>query len=452
MLSSARYGLPPPPVPRIQAPMARLSISSKVTGLIGRASSEPREFLEPHEAGDAQHEHQRHADGKGGHRRRGGVEGVLEIGEELDGQRRQLRAGEEQRQGEVVERDRGGEHGPRDHVGVAHAQPDLEERAPRLGSQALRRLLEGQVEVGERGGDGADHVGGGHHDVPDEERRVRGLHPQERVELEQRPPGEDLGQQERRGHEGVQEIAPAKAPAHQHDGRRRSDHGGGQGRPEGQLGGQPQGLHELAALEEVGEPSEREALGREREVVARVERRQHHHDHRQQQEGVDEGDGGAEEYTIPRSARSVTLMYTAISATEIASRTKALAAPKGQSNTESTCSYTTIGSTCTLNPPTRIGTTKELMASEKTSSDPARMPGSESGRVTSKKARRGEAPRVCEASISWGSMRFSTPVSERTMNGRKTCTRARVTPNLLYMSGSGFVIQPYCASVALIRP
>ena len=39
MLSSARYGLPPPPVPRIQAPMARLSISSTPTGRIGRTSS-----------------------------------------------------------------------------------------------------------------------------------------------------------------------------------------------------------------------------------------------------------------------------------------------------------------------------------------------------------------------------------------------------------------------------
>src|SRR5205085_1209440 len=33
MFSSARYGLPPPPVPRIQAPMARLSISSRLTVL-----------------------------------------------------------------------------------------------------------------------------------------------------------------------------------------------------------------------------------------------------------------------------------------------------------------------------------------------------------------------------------------------------------------------------------
>ena len=92
------------------------------------------------------------------------------------------------------------------------------------------------------------------------------------------------------------------------------------------------------------------------------------------------------------------------------------------------------------------------MASEKTSSEPARMPGSESGRVTSKKARRGEAPSVCEASMSWGSMRFSTPVSDSTMNGRNTCTSARVTPNLLYMSGSGLVIQPCRVSVSLMRP
>src|SRR5882724_13389665 len=103
MLSKARYGLPPPPVPRIHAPMARLSISVTVTGLIALSASEPRELLESHEARDAQDEHEGHSDGEGGHRGRGGVEGVLEIGEELDRQRGQLRAGQEERQGEVVE-------------------------------------------------------------------------------------------------------------------------------------------------------------------------------------------------------------------------------------------------------------------------------------------------------------------------------------------------------------
>src|ERR1700693_1489599 len=74
MLSSARYGLPPPPVPRIQAPMARLSISSAATGLIGPGASESRELLEPHEARDAEHEHQRHPYREGGHRGRATVE------------------------------------------------------------------------------------------------------------------------------------------------------------------------------------------------------------------------------------------------------------------------------------------------------------------------------------------------------------------------------------------
>src|SRR6185503_14240387 len=452
MFSSARYGLPPPPVPRIQAPMARLSISSAVTGLIRSLVSEAGELLEPHEARDAQHEHQRHPDGEGGHRGRGGVEGVLEIGEELDRQRGQLRAGQEEREGEVVERDREGEDRARDHARLDHPQRDLEERAQRIGAQALGRLLQRDVEVGEGRGDGADHVGCRHHDVADEQRPVGGVHLQQRVELEQRHPGEDLRQQERRGDEGVQQVPAAEAPAHQHDRGGGADHGGRERGPPRQLGGEPEGLHELAPLKEVGEPLEREALRREREVVARVERGQHHHDHRQQQEGVDQPDDRPEDHTIPRRARSVTLMYTAIRATEITSSTKALAAPNGQSNTESTCSYTTIGSTCTLKPPIRIGTTNELMAREKTSREPARMPGRESGRVTSKKARRGEAPRVCDASMSWGSMRFSTPVSESTMNGRNTCTSARVTPNLLYMRGSGLVIQPCWTRVALMRP
>src|SRR4026209_2266402 len=122
-------------------------------------------------------------------------------------------------------------------------------------------------------------------------------------------------------------------------------------------------------------------------------------------------------------------------ATEITSSTKALAAPKGQSNTESTWSYTTIGSTCTLKPPTRIGTTKELIASENTRSDPARMPGSDRGRGTPQNARRGEAPRVWEASSSWGSMRLSTPVSDSTMNGREQGPRGNGRPDLLAIRG-----------------
>src|SRR5207245_1169331 len=49
-----------------------------------------------------------------------------------------------------------------------------------------------------------------------------------------------------------------------------------------------------------------------------------------------------------------------------------------------------MGKTWTLNPPSRMGTTKELMASEKTRSEPARMPGRERGSATSRKARKGE--------------------------------------------------------------
>src|SRR3990167_4334703 len=116
MLSSARYGLPPPPVPRIQAPMARLSISSAPTGLIGRSASEPRELLEPHEARDAEDEHQRRPDGEGGYRGRGGVERVLEIGEELDREWGELGAGQEQGQGEVVEGDGEREDRARHHA------------------------------------------------------------------------------------------------------------------------------------------------------------------------------------------------------------------------------------------------------------------------------------------------------------------------------------------------
>src|SRR6266542_2106093 len=452
MLRRARYGLPPPPVPRIQAPMARFSISSGGTGLIATSASESRELLESHEARDAQDEREGYSDGEGGHRGRGGVEGILEIGEELDRERGQLRAGQEEREGEVVEGDGEGENRARHHARLDQDQGDLEERAHRVRAQALGRLLERDVEVGEGGGDGSDHVRGGHHDVADEERGIGGLHPEERVELEEGDPGEDLRQEQRRGHEGVEEIPATEVTPYERDGGRRPDHGGGQSCPHRELGGEPEGLHELPALEEVGEPLQREALGGEGEVVARVEGGEHHDDHGEHEEGVDHPDHGAQDHTMPRSARSVTLMYTPIRTTEITRSTKALAAPKGQSKTESTCSYTTMGSTWTLKPPTRMGTTNELMASEKTRSEPARIPGSDRGRVTSKKARGGDAPSVCEASMSSGSMRFSTPVSDSTMKGRKTCTRARVTPNLLYMRGSGLVSHPPRTSVSLMRP
>src|SRR5580765_8671598 len=81
MLRRARYGLPPPPVPRIHAPMARLSISSIVTGLIAPSSLGPRELLEPRECPGWRWRTPR--------RRRGGR--VLEIGDELDGERGQSR-------------------------------------------------------------------------------------------------------------------------------------------------------------------------------------------------------------------------------------------------------------------------------------------------------------------------------------------------------------------------
>src|SRR5262245_2774673 len=308
MLSRARYGLPPPPVPRIQAPMAKLSISSGATGLIDGLASESGELLEAHEARDAQDQHQGHPDGEGGHRGRGGIEGVLEIGEQLDGQRGQPRAGQEERQGEVVEGDREGEDSTRHDARLDHAQRHLEERAHRMGAEVLGGLLQRHVEVGQRRGDGADHVRGGHDDVADEHRPVGRVHLEQRVELQQGDPGEDLGQQQRGGHEGVEQVSPAEAPAHQHDGGGGTDRGGSESGPERQLGGQPQRLHELAALEEVGEPAEREALWREREVVARVEGGKHHHHHGQQQEGVDQRHGRSKDHTIPRSARSVTLM------------------------------------------------------------------------------------------------------------------------------------------------
>src|SRR5262249_32999555 len=84
--SRARDELPPPPVPTIQTPMAIDSISSRLTGR-GGIGLEASELFEPHEPRDAEREHEDHPDGEGGHRRRGGVERVLEIGEELDGER-----------------------------------------------------------------------------------------------------------------------------------------------------------------------------------------------------------------------------------------------------------------------------------------------------------------------------------------------------------------------------
>src|SRR5215831_13472099 len=170
-LRRARYGLPPPPVPRIQATMAIDSISSRLTGRAG-IGLEPGKLFEAHEPRDAEHEDENHPDGEGGHCGRRGIERVLEIGEKLDGEWGERGAGEKERQGEVVEGDGEGEDGARDHPGLDDAQGDLEEGAQRRGAQALRRLLERAVEVVERGGGGADHVGRRYHKMAEEERPV----------------------------------------------------------------------------------------------------------------------------------------------------------------------------------------------------------------------------------------------------------------------------------------
>src|SRR5206468_12461909 len=209
---------------------------STATGRIRSVSSEAGELLETHEAGDAQDEYQRHSNREGGHRGRGGIERILEVGEELDGKRGQLRAGQEERQGEIVEGDGKGEDRPRHHAGLDYPQRDLEERPHRVGAQALRGLLQRDVEVGQRGGDRADHVGCRDHDVADQERRVRGLHLEQRVELQKGDAGEDLGQEQGRGDERVEQISPAEASAYERDGGGRADDGGGNRGPEGQLG------------------------------------------------------------------------------------------------------------------------------------------------------------------------------------------------------------------------
>ena len=51
--------------------------------------------------------------------------------------------------------------------------------------------------------------------MPDEQRPVRRLHAEQRVELQERHPGEDLRQEQGRGDERIQEIATAEASAHQ---------------------------------------------------------------------------------------------------------------------------------------------------------------------------------------------------------------------------------------------
>ena len=58
-------------------------------------------------------------------------------------------------------------------------------------------------------------------------------------------------------------------------------------------------------------------------------------------------------------------------------------------------------------PPRRSGTTNSPTIGMKQRSEPATTPGSDKGRVTVRKARAGEAPRSCAASISAGSSRSS---------------------------------------------
>ncbi len=87
----------------------------------------------------------------------------------------------------------------------------FEERAHRMGAEALGGLLEGQIEVGQRSGDRANHVGRGDDDMADQKGRIRSLHLEQGIELQERDAGQDLRQEQGRGNESVEHVAAAEA-------------------------------------------------------------------------------------------------------------------------------------------------------------------------------------------------------------------------------------------------
>src|SRR5207253_2198906 len=87
----------------------------------------------------------------------------------------------------------------------------------------------------------------------------------------------------------------------------------------------------------------------------------------------------------------------------------ATAAAAGQSTLSKNSCHSILPTISVPGPPNKSGITNSPTAGMKTSKAPAAMPGSDSGRITARKARHGRAPRSAAASRRLSSSRDNTP-------------------------------------------
>ena len=108
--------------------------------------------------------------------------------------------------------------------------------------------------------------------------------------------------------------------------------------------------------------------------------------------------------------------------------------------------------TLILGPPMRLGVTNALIASVKTRTEPDKTPGTDNGNVTARNVRTEPAPRLRAASPRAGSTLSSAASMASTMNGRKTSTKAMITPDMWYIIRTGASVSPSACSDWLMNP
>ena len=86
-----------------------------------------------------------------------------------------------------------------------------------------------------------------------------------------------------------------------------------------------------------------------------------------------------------------------------------IAAPQAKLSCTRSCSAATWEAMAVEGEPSIRGVTKADMETAKTSMVPPKTPGIDSGRITLRRVRQGEAPRAVDASASEGGMRRSAP-------------------------------------------
>src|SRR5690606_1310022 len=126
------------------------------------------------------------------------------------------------------------------------------------------------------------------------------------------------------------------------------------------------------------------------------------HDHQRdgpEQEGVAEGQRRGQGAGAPH-VRASRFWNSAIGTTSSTSSSIASAEASGKSRFWKNSAHSTRPMSWASGPPSSSGITNSPTAGMNTSISPARMPGSDNGRVTARKARQGRAPRSSAASSS----------------------------------------------------